>query len=195
MITCIEGQQGFLAYSITLWSLHFTSHVFHIAVSVHGAWKSAYYTSYVRVTCGRSNGIYTIYWVLYVAKHRLWLCKVELWRSLWLRASWQWRGSQQKWNEWRLHDKVGESVVFSGEMLSRVPEISVAPIASKMNSFLLSKEDDNDGAKSGHCKPDRYWSNWVWQHPAPIQTAHQSQLRTKTELLLKMLSQYVQAVK
>lgn len=35
-------------------------------------------------------------------------------------------------------------------MLSRVSEIAVAPIASKMDYFLLSKEDDNDGAKSGH---------------------------------------------
>ena len=43
-----------------------------------------------------------------------------------------------------------ESVNLSSEMLSRVPAMTVAPLASEIDSFLLGEEDD-DVAEGGDC--------------------------------------------
>ena len=37
----------------------------------------------------------------------------------------------------------GESIVLSSEMLSRVPAMTVAPLASEIDSLLLGEEDDD----------------------------------------------------
>ena len=45
----------------------------------------------------------------------------------------------------------GESVVLSSEMLSRVPAMTVAPLASELDSLLLGEEDDDVVEEGGDC--------------------------------------------
>ena len=45
----------------------------------------------------------------------------------------------------------GESVVLSSEMLSRVPAMTVAPLASELDSLLLGEEDDDVAEEGGDC--------------------------------------------
>ena len=45
----------------------------------------------------------------------------------------------------------GESVVLSSEMLSRVPAMTVAPLASEIDSLLLGEEDDDVAEVGGDC--------------------------------------------
>ena len=47
----------------------------------------------------------------------------------------------------------GESVVLSrsGEMLSQVPAMTVAPLASEIDSLLLGEEDDDVAEEGGDC--------------------------------------------
>ncbi len=44
-----------------------------------------------------------------------------------------------------------ESVVLSSEMLPRVPAMTVAPLASEIDSLLLGEEDDDVAEKGGDC--------------------------------------------
>ena len=44
-----------------------------------------------------------------------------------------------------------ESVNLSSEMLSRVPAMTVAPLASEIDSLLLGKEDDDVAEEGGDC--------------------------------------------
>ena len=45
----------------------------------------------------------------------------------------------------------GESVVLSSEMLSRVPAMTLAPLASEIDSLLLGEEDDDVAEEGGDC--------------------------------------------
>ena len=45
----------------------------------------------------------------------------------------------------------GENVVLSSEILSRVPALTLAPLASKIDSLLLVEEDDDVAEEGGDC--------------------------------------------
>ena len=45
----------------------------------------------------------------------------------------------------------GESVVLSNEILSRVPAMTLAPLASKVDSLLLVEEDDDVAEEGEDC--------------------------------------------
>ena len=45
----------------------------------------------------------------------------------------------------------GESTVLSSEMLSQVPAMTMAPIASEIDSLLLGEEDNNVAEEDGNC--------------------------------------------
>ena len=63
----------------------------------------------------------------------------------------RWRGARWKWNDRRLSDRIGASVVLSSEMLSQVPAMTVAPLASEIDSLLLGEEHDNVAEECGDC--------------------------------------------
>ena len=63
----------------------------------------------------------------------------------------RWRGARWKWNDRRLRDRIGASVVLSSEMLSQVPAMTVAPLASEIDSLLLGEEHDNVAEECGDC--------------------------------------------
>ncbi len=44
-----------------------------------------------------------------------------------------------------------ESLNLSSEMLSRVPAMTVAPLASEIDSFVLGEEDDDVAEEGGDC--------------------------------------------
>ena len=45
----------------------------------------------------------------------------------------------------------GESIVLSSEMLSQVPAMTMAPLASEIDSLLLGEEENNVAEEGGDC--------------------------------------------